>query len=219
VLVHGYAGTPHCWSPLIERLEADGFDQVYAFSYNSFTGGLPELGQALAGTVTAMLQWSGCDTVHLVGHSLGGLLVRVATEWLGLWPHAATAVTIATPHHGCPLAWAAPGRSAWWMRSRSWTLPAPVFTEAPSPRYLNFYAARDLLLPRSSARLDLPGVTNIAVPGAGHIGTPQARAVLDTLPGALMAAEASRQSHDRAARLRRQRAPIAAVSQQGSIPA
>jgi pimeloyl-ACP methyl ester carboxylesterase len=104
VLVHGYGATPDCWKPLTRRLQVDGFDRVYAFSYNPFTGGLPELGQALADGVTAMMERSGSDTVHLVGHSLGGLLVRLATEWLGLWSQAATVVTIATPHHGCPLA-------------------------------------------------------------------------------------------------------------------
>jgi pimeloyl-ACP methyl ester carboxylesterase len=208
VLVHGYAATSDCWAPLTRRLHAEGFDRVHAFSYNAFNGGLPELGRSLADLVTAMMERSGSDTVHLVGHSLGGLLVRIATEWLGLWPQAATVVTIATPHRGCPLAWAAPGRAAWWMRSREWTLPAPVFAGDLSPRYLNFYAARDVVVPRRSARLDQPEVTNIAVAGAGHIGTAQAGALLDTLPDRLAAAEALRP-----------RRPITASSRPLAVPA
>jgi pimeloyl-ACP methyl ester carboxylesterase len=219
VVVHGYGATPDCWRPLTRALQADGFDRVYAFSYNPFTGGLPELGQALAVRVTAMMERSGSDTVHLVGHSLGGLLVRLATEWLGLWSQAATVVTIATPHHGCPLAWAAPGRAARWMRSKGWTLPDPVFAEATGPRYLNFYAARDVVLPRRSARLELPEVTNIAVAGAGHIGTPRAQAVLATLPGRLAAAEVAREPSPRVAARSGQRAPIGARSQHLSLSA
>lgn len=219
VLVHGYAATPDCWKVLTERLRAEGFDRVYAFSYNGFTGGLPELGQALVDAVTVMMERSGSDTVHLVGHSFGGLLVRFAAEWLGLWPRALTVVTIATPHHGCPLAWAAPGPAAWWMRPRGWSLPAPVFAEAAGPRYLNFYADRDVVLSRRSARLDLPEVTNIQVAGAGHLGAPRAGAVLDSLPGRFAAAEAGRGPVQRAVPSRRQRAPIAATRQHLPIPA
>jgi pimeloyl-ACP methyl ester carboxylesterase len=196
VLVHGYAATVACWTPLATKLAAEGFG-VYAFAYNSFTTGLPELAQALADTVTALLEATGADTVHLVGHSLGGLLVRAATEWFGLWPHVATVVTIATPHHGAWLAHAVPGPAGWWLRPRRHTLPAPVFDGRPAPRYLNLHASRDAVVPTDCARLELPGIVNLEIPHSGHLGAPQAPAVLHTLHGRLTAVESTRRSHQR----------------------
>jgi hypothetical protein len=94
-----------------------------------------------------------------------------------------------------------------------------VFAEAAGPRYLNFYADRDVVLSRRSARLDLPGVTNIQVAGAGHLGAPRAGAVLDGLPGRFAAAEAGREQVHRSAPARRRRAPITATRQPLPIPA
>lgn len=48
----------------------------------------------------------GDDSARLVliGHSMGGLVVRYAVEVLGLWEHTAAVVTIGTPHRGSPKA-------------------------------------------------------------------------------------------------------------------
>ena len=193
VLVHGYGATTDCWSLLGRRLAAESFDQVFLFGYNGLSTGLPELAHALAGAVRSVLSETGSGTVHLVGHSLGGLVVRLATEAGGLWPHVATVVTVATPHRGSVLAWVAPGRTARWMRPGLSALPDPVLAGGPDePRYLNFYCARDAVLTRRSARFEVERVENVEITGAGHIGATRAGSLLSRLPSDLAAAERSR---------------------------
>jgi len=195
VLVHGYAASVDCWTPLVERLRAEDFHRVFVFAYNGLSAGLPDLSQALTGAVEAVLEETGAHGVHLVGHSLGGLIVRLAAEWGGLWDSALTVATIATPHRGSALAWVAPGPAARWMRSGRAALPDPVFDRgAPGPRYVNFHCSRDVVLSPRSALLDVGGVTNIELPDAGHLGATRAGSLLARLSSELVAGERSQSS-------------------------
>ena len=190
VLVHGYAASVDCWTPLVERLRAEDFQRVFVFAYNGLSVGLPDLGKALTRSVEALLKETGSQGVHLVGHSLGGLVVRLAAERGGLWASALTVATIATPHRGSALAWVAPGPAARWMRSGRAALPDPVFDPGASgPRYVNFHCSRDVVLSSRSARLDLDRVLNIELPDAGHLGATRAGSLLARLPRELVAGE------------------------------
>lgn len=190
VLVHGYAASVDCWTPLAARLGAQGFDRVFVFAYNGLSADLPDLGRALAGSVSAMLGETDSEGVHLVGHSLGGLVVRLAAERGGLWASALTVATVATPHRGSALAWVAPGPAARWMRARRAVLPDPVLGPGTAgPRYLNFHCARDGVLSRRSARLDVDGVTNLELVDAGHLGATRADSLLAMLPRELASGE------------------------------
>jgi pimeloyl-ACP methyl ester carboxylesterase len=114
---------------------------------------------------------AGAPRVHLIGHSLGGLIVRCALAASGaLSSQTATAVTIASPHRGAYLARIAPGRCARIMHpgSRS-CLPE---ADAPRPvRWLAYYSDADRVVPPASARLDDPhyDAANLLIPGCGHL--------------------------------------------------
>src|SRR6266540_3012081 len=116
LLLHGYAGTDTVWAPLRRGLAEAGFDHLVSLRYNAFASDLPELADALLGHAKAAMKATGADGVHLVGHSLGGLVARYAVQRLGLSLHARTVVTIATPHRGASLARLGPGASARRMR-------------------------------------------------------------------------------------------------------
>jgi len=198
ILVHGYAASVDCWDPLRRRLEAAAFDQVLAFRYNSLNRDLPELAESLAGSVLDTLSGLGCETVHLVGHSLGGLLVRLAVEWCGLGRNVATVVTIATPHRGSALAWIAPGVSARRMRPGFSLLTDPVADPGEAqPRYVNFYCSRDAIVPRHSGRLEVAQVKNVQLCGTGHVGAARSELVLSDVPRELERSEASLTQTDR----------------------
>src|SRR3954471_23902451 len=102
VLVHGYRSSGAGWCPLARRLHSAGFANVMALHYDALCGGVPELAAALTQVVSTSLARAGHGQVHLVGHSLGGLLVRYAVQLLGLERLASTAVTVAAPHRGVP---------------------------------------------------------------------------------------------------------------------
>jgi triacylglycerol lipase len=56
--------------------------------------------EALAPQIDRILAESGAPKVHLLGHSQGGLDIRVLVSGLGYADRAATMTTLATPHRG-----------------------------------------------------------------------------------------------------------------------
>lgn len=58
----------------------------------------------LAREIDSILAISGAKKVHVIGHSMGGLDTRYAIAFLGCADKVASLTTIATPHHGSPLA-------------------------------------------------------------------------------------------------------------------
>ena len=171
LLVHGYAATECVWTPLRRALAQAGFGHVVSFYYNSFAADPAAVSAELTHQALRTLAATGAPRIHLVGHSLGGLMVRRAlTESAALSVQTANAVTIASPHHGALLARVAPGRCARIMHPGP--RPEPPGVDAPSPvRWLAYYSDADRVVRPASARLDDPryGAANVLIPGAGHL--------------------------------------------------
>jgi triacylglycerol lipase len=171
VLVHGYASTESVWTPLRRALADAGFGHIVSLNYNSFVTDPVAVSAELTHQALLALAAAGASRIHLVGHSLGGLIVRgaLATS-AALSAQTASAVTIASPHSGALLARFAPGRCARIMhRGPRSVLPG---CDAPRPvRWLAYYSDADRVVPPASARLaDSPcGGTNLLVPGCGHL--------------------------------------------------
>ena len=171
LLVHGYGATESVWTPLRHALAEADFGHIVSVSYNSLladpaavTAELTEQGLQAAAAV-------GTERVHLVGHSLGGLIVRCAlAASASLSSRTASAVTIASPHRGARLARLAPGRFAPLMHRGG--CPGRLQIDAPAAaRWLAYYADRDRVVPPASARLDDPryAAVNLPIPGCGHL--------------------------------------------------
>ena len=173
VLVHGYGGTRSTWSPLERRLQDAGVTRLHTMTYSPFAPCVPEIARSLDRMCHDAMDRAGTDRVHLVGHSLGGVVVRYAVQELGLEPHVRTAVTVASPHSGTPAALLVcgalvaslrPGSALLvQLRRRAWT---------SGVRWVAYYSDADLVVRPRSSRLDEPslGATNVLVPGAGHLG-------------------------------------------------
>lgn len=119
LFVHGYAGTEHIWRPLRSALAEAGFGCLIALRYNAFRAGIQQIADWLVHQAHHSMDVTGTSGVHLIGHSMGGLVVREAVQHRGLAGLATTAVTIATPHSGTRLARFVPGPSARQMRPGS----------------------------------------------------------------------------------------------------
>ena len=171
LLVHGYAATAGVWAPLRSALAAAGFGHIVSFNYNSFAADPAAVSAELTHQALRTLADTGAPRIHLVGHSLGGLIVRRAlAASAGLSSQTASAVTIASPHRGALLARIAPGRCARLMHPG----PRPELPrfDAPGPvRWLAYYTDADRVVPPATARLDDPryGAANVLIPGAGHL--------------------------------------------------
>lgn len=173
VLVHGYGGHRSHWLPLELELRRAGFMNVRTVTYNPVTKSLGAIARALATTCHEALRAAGSDHLHLVGHSLGGVVVRYAVQRLALAPAVRTAVTVAAPHAGTPVA------SLGWGPAVRAVRPGSPFLEdlhrAPDPggvRWAAYYSDCDLVVGPDSARLDQNRLhaLNLPVPGVGHLG-------------------------------------------------
>lgn len=105
--------------------------------------------------VREVVSSNGSEEVHLVGHSLGGLVVRAYVQLLGGEEDVGVCATLGTPHEGTLTAVAAAVRPA--CRQM---IPGSSFLreldEAPlSVPFVNVFSARDsLVVPYGNARFE-----------------------------------------------------------------
>jgi len=171
LLVHGYAATESMWAPLRCALAEAGFGHVISLHYNSFATDPMAVSAELTHQSLRALAITGAPKVHLIGHSLGGLIVRCAlAASAALGSQTAGAVTIASPHRGVSLARLAPGPCAQILHQGLRSVRPKVDAQRPD-RWLAYYSDGDRIVPPASARLDDPcyGAANLLIPGCGHL--------------------------------------------------
>ena len=133
ILIHGYGHNRSGWHVLERHLATAGFSTVHTMNYSPLRHDVPELAGRLAETVEVLRTLSGSDKVHIVGHSLGGIIARWYVQELGGHEQVSTAVTIGSPHEGTLAAWVAPGRTAQELRPGSWVVRRLAAGARPSP--------------------------------------------------------------------------------------
>jgi predicted alpha/beta hydrolase family esterase len=173
VLVHGFGGNASTWSLLERWLSAAGSPVSHATTYSPFARCVTDVARALVGDCHGAMERAGTDQVHLIGYSLGGVVVRYAVQELGLEPHVRTAVTVAAPHRGTLAAQLGRGTVAAALTPGSGLLEdLRRGARASSVRWVSYYSDRDLVVRPRSSRLDERALraTNVRVPGVGHLG-------------------------------------------------
>jgi triacylglycerol lipase len=176
LLLHGLIDNQSIFARLRGSLRRRGFGRVVTVNLPLFLTDIPAAAERLAATVDELCQRTGYPRIHIVAHSLGGLVARYYAQVLGGDAHVDTLVTLGTPHGGTRAARLLPR-----------IVPYPLVAQlrpgsallgelaAPAPgcrtRFVCFAAELDrLVLPRSAALMDHPDldVRNISVPGTGH---------------------------------------------------
>jgi triacylglycerol lipase len=128
-----------------------------------------ELGQH----VERLRERTGADRVHVVGHSLGGLIARYYVQRLGGDGAVHTLVTLGTPHGGTASAYLLPTPLARQLRPGS-DLLAELAAPAPHcrTRFLVVCSRMDqLVVPPRNARLEHPDlrVDTLELSDVGHL--------------------------------------------------
>lgn len=199
VLVHGYGHNRSGWLVLERKLRGAGFTSVHALNYNaSGARGVGHLAEVVAHRVKEIRDTTGADKVHLVGHSLGGVLLRWYVQELGGDDVVHTAITIATPHAGTMTAWAGPGPTARDLRCGSDVMKRLAAGARPmDTRWVALYTNLDVFIqPGASAMLREPALdaTNVLVKDHGHlsimVSSTVARLVTTELEAALLSSGA-----------------------------
>src|SRR5439155_10075409 len=76
LLVHGFGHNRSGWFLLNQRLRRAGFTSVHAWNYDPWRHSVPELAAMLRDRVELLRGVTGAEHVNIIGHSLGGILLR-----------------------------------------------------------------------------------------------------------------------------------------------
>ena len=155
ILLHGYFHNRSGFLVMRRALRRNGFRHVYTMNYNVIGHEVEELASQLQGYVENILNRTGATRVHLVGHSLGGLVARTYVQEFGGDKRVHTCITLGTPHAGTYAAWAGRGRAARQLRPGSQLLKRLNTSKfSGDTRFISYYSNLDpLVVPASSAKL------------------------------------------------------------------
>lgn len=198
LLVHGYGANKSNWLFVKRYLLQAGFERVHALNYNPLSADIPELAARCAERAEEVRSHFGTDRIHVIGHSLGGIIARYAVQVHGL-EGVDVCVTVAAPHggvrmarHGSPIATLSPFASGVQLRPDSSVMTLLRHSAQESPtRYVAYYSNLDLIVPARRAMILEPELeaTNILVKDTGHLSIMLSRRLSSSIVDQLGAAE------------------------------
>jgi pimeloyl-ACP methyl ester carboxylesterase len=176
LLVHGMVDNRSVFTLLRRGLLRRGFGRIRSVNYSPLTTDVRAAAERLAREVEALAADTGYERIHVVGHSLGGLIARYYVQRLGGHERVHTLVTLGTPHGGTLPAYLLPAELCRQLRPGSRLLtelaaPAPGCTT----RFVAYWSDLDqLIVPQRNARVVHPDLaaTNVLVRGSGHMSLP-----------------------------------------------
>ena len=190
MLVHGFGGAKSSWSLVAQALSAQGLT-VDAMSYAPVGHSVEQLAENLVVEVERTLSRTGADKVHLVGHSLGGVIIAQAILDTRLNDRVDTVITLGSPFGGSPWAGALPFvEIVRALRRGSPLLRRLASTPLPDGvRWLSVTAALDVVVPGLRSVPLHPRVETITIDGVGHLGMLLSRRAIGCIAAALCADE------------------------------
>jgi triacylglycerol lipase len=181
LLIHGLIDNRSIFAMLRRHLRHRGFDRIWTTNYQVWTSDVRIAAQRLADTVDAIREQTGYERIHVVGHSMGGLVARYYVQRLGGDAHVHTLVTLGTPHQGTRAARLLPKGICRQLAPTS-DVVAELAEPAPGcqTRFVSFYSDLDALIsPKRAARIEHPDLSarNVLVRGVGHMSLPIDRGI------------------------------------------
>ncbi len=197
LLVHGYMANKSNWYFVERELRRAGFDRIHAMNYSAHRADVETLAEVCVLRAHEVMAATGSDRIHLIGHSLGGLVIRKAVQSVGL-VEAASVVTVATPHGGADLARLVrfsghsntvaqqlrPGSA---FLRRMWSESHPM----PDTHFVAYYSNLDLLVTGRRAMMLEPALaaTNVLMKDHGHLSVMLAPSLARSVAGELAAVD------------------------------
>jgi pimeloyl-ACP methyl ester carboxylesterase len=176
VLVHGLIDNRSIFTLLRRALRRRGFGRIITLNFSPLAQDVRTVAERLGTLVERTCEETGYERVHVVGHSLGGLVARYYVQRLGGDARVHTLCTLGTPHAGTSAARLIPQRIGRQLRPGSELLQELA---APAPgirtRFVAFWSDLDqLMVPKRSARIDHPDLAarNVLLHGVGHMSLP-----------------------------------------------
>ncbi len=176
VLVHGIGDNRSAFAVLSGALRRRGFGVVHAVNYSvltALTGDVRRSAALLGEHIERICEKTGADRVHVVGHSLGGLIARYYVQRLHGDARVRTLVTLGTPHGGTLTAYLLPTSLTRQLRPGS-----ELLSELAEPcrpcrtRFVVVWSEMDqVVVPQRHARLEHPSlvVEEHRIRDSGHL--------------------------------------------------
>jgi pimeloyl-ACP methyl ester carboxylesterase len=189
LLAHGIIDNHTVFALMRRQLLRRGFTRIQTFSYSPLTLDVRSTAERMGAEIERLCEESGSDQIHIVGHSLGGLIARYYVQRLGGSERVHTCVTLGTPHQGSAAARLFP-----WPLVKQLRPDSDLMTELAEPapdcqtRFVAFYSDVDqLIVPQRRARIRHPDLIarNIRVDGVGHLSLPFHGDVVHQITGML----------------------------------
>ncbi len=170
ILCHGYNHNRSAFFLMRYRLRKAGCNNVVMPNFVPASATVARFAEQLAEKATAVITETGADRVDLVGHSMGGLVIRYFIEKLGGASLVGTAITLGSPHGGTKMA-----ALGLFGSSRQFRMDSELIRELnrssseDAPRMLAIWSEFDnIVLPPENATLPEP-CENFMVGNVGHI--------------------------------------------------
>jgi len=189
VLVHGLVDNRSVFAVMRRSLRRRGFAQVCSWNYSPLLRDVESAAEALGQHIERVCRETGHDRVHVVGHSLGGLVARYLVQRLGGDERVESLVTLGTPHGGSRWAHVLPTSLVRQLRPGS-ALIRELAEPAPGcrTRVTAVYSDLDqMVVPSAAGRCDHPDLQarNVLIRGVGHMSLPIHRGVVDEVAATL----------------------------------
>ncbi len=168
ILLHGLFQNRSCMYWLQFRLKRAGFKNVMAINTPSWRD-LETLTEILARKIDEVIIAHKVEKVHLVGHSMGGIIARNYIQRRGGAPRVACCLTLGSPHAGsklAPFALSQLGKAV--LPDSEFLNQLNAVDKPPTTRVIAVYTRHDnIVLPATNARLAAAD-ENIELDGMGH---------------------------------------------------
>ncbi len=176
ILIHGVVDNRSVFTMIKRGLRRRGFGRIITLNYSPLTDDVRVVAERLEALVEALCIETGYERVHVIGHSMGGLVARYFVQRMGGDSRVHTLVTLGTPHQGSELAKLVPHPVARQMRPGSDILAELA---APSPgcrtRFVAVWSDLDqMIVPKANARIEHGDLNarNVFVSSVGHNSLP-----------------------------------------------
>jgi pimeloyl-ACP methyl ester carboxylesterase len=173
VLVHGLVDNRSAFAVIRRALRRRGYGRVSTVNYSPLTADVPAAAARLGRRIERICADTGYERVHVVGHSLGGLIARYYVQRLGGDHRVDTLVTLGAPHHGTQLARLFPVLVTRQLRPGS-RLMSDLATPVTNcrTRFVSVWSDRDeVVVPPHNGELRHPDLnaTGVRVHAVGHL--------------------------------------------------
>jgi pimeloyl-ACP methyl ester carboxylesterase len=189
LLVHGFVDNRSIFAVMRHGLRRRGFASVCSWNYSPLLSDVAQGARDLGRQIEKVCEQTGHDRIHVVGHSLGGLIARYHVQRQGGDRRVESLVTLGTPHQGSLWAHVLPTPLVRQLRPGS-PLLAELAEPAPgcgTPLTAIYSDLDQVVVPTSSGRCEHPDLAarNVLVHGVGHMSLPIHRAVVDEVAATL----------------------------------